>query len=278
MIDWNKINTDRYYCFINKIISERGAYNVREPYEVHHIIPRSFGGLPKRTNHSAKHDNLVWLSLEEHYEAHKILALDNIDNYKIVFAFRNMSCTRNGSIIDNSDDYKKLREAFVDHNRQIHIGKPSGMKGKHFDSCFKDKISKSIAKKWEDENYRNKVKKGMTGRTPWNKGTVGEYSEEYKRKLSDAKIGKKLSEEHRLHIGKSSIGRVKSQEVKEKISKSQSGEKCKRNRGVLCIETGVEYYNAKYASECLNINHGNLVQVCRGNRKSINGLHFRYTE
>ncbi|NMJ86920.1 MAG: CRISPR-associated endonuclease Cas1, partial [Thaumarchaeota archaeon] len=58
----------------------------------------------------------------------------------------------------------------------------------------------------------------------WNKGRI--FSEEHKRKISEAGKGKKLSEEHRRKIGEASKRRVRephSEEVKRKISEAMKG-------------------------------------------------------
>ena len=63
------------------------------------------------------------------------------------------------------------------------------------------------------------------GHTPWNKGLVGyntghEVSEETKRKISMAKLGKKASEEHRKNISRTLTGRKLTEEHKRNISKN----------------------------------------------------------
>lgn len=51
-MQWEELNTDRYYKFINEIIKTRGQWTavlVKDDatiFENHHIIPKCFGGLP----------------------------------------------------------------------------------------------------------------------------------------------------------------------------------------------------------------------------------------
>lgn len=83
----------KYKEFIDNIIKTRGQWNVPkgEYWEGHHIIPRCMGGEGKNRS---KHSNIIRLTAQEHYEAHKLLALENPNNKGIVFAFWRMSTTR----------------------------------------------------------------------------------------------------------------------------------------------------------------------------------------
>ena len=73
------------------------------------------------------------------------------------------------------------------------------------------------------------VKLKMKERLPWNKGKTGMYSQEYKKKLSDAKKGKILSIEHKARISLGLIGntwnngKTLSTETRQKISDANKG-------------------------------------------------------
>ena len=100
---------------------------------------------------------------------------------------------------------------------------------------------------WENRNNAGKEFHAPKGRTPWNKGKTGIYTEEARKKMgvkpkdwrgtagwkmteeqrianSERQKGKKISEEHRKNISKSligntrSVGRKHSDELKRKIS------------------------------------------------------------
>ena len=89
---------------------------------------------------------------------------------------------------------------------------------------------------------RKKISISRKGISPWNKGLYGNYSKEYREKLSIAFKGKKTSEETKQKISKANTGKKKSEkeraqiserlknnnpgtrpEVKEKVSKSMKG-------------------------------------------------------
>ena len=95
-----------YKDYINNILSTRGRFNCDGYKERHHIVPKCMGG----TNDV---DNLIDLYAEEHYIAHKLLALENQDNNKIVHAWWRMSqrrSTNNGVIEVSPEDYAQARK------------------------------------------------------------------------------------------------------------------------------------------------------------------------
>lgn len=75
---------------------------------------------------------------------------------------------------------------------------------------------------------------GCLGRTPWNKGKKG-ISDETRKKLSEAKRGKRLSEEHKRKLSEARKGKTTwnkgkrlSEETKRKISETLKGKQRKR--------------------------------------------------
>lgn len=74
-----------YAEFINDIIMKRGQWDVPdgEAFEGHHIIPRCLGG---KGNSSKRDPNVIWLTPQEHYEAHKLLALEHPESEKLAYA------------------------------------------------------------------------------------------------------------------------------------------------------------------------------------------------
>ena len=84
------------------------------------------------------------------------------------------------------------------------------------------------------------------------------------------------SEEFRKKLSKANLGKKHSDETKKKLSKSHKGLGSKR---VLCIETGVVYDSIKDASAKNNIKgHGHIGACCKGDRMTAGGLHWKYYE
>lgn len=74
-----------YKDFIQNILNTRGRFACgKEYHERHHIIPKCLDGTDEE-------DNLINLFAREHYIAHKLLALENPENYSLLYAWWNMS-------------------------------------------------------------------------------------------------------------------------------------------------------------------------------------------
>ena len=239
-----------YNEFINNIIETRGQWNIPdgEYYESHHILPVCLGGEPKKRNRKLKHPNLIWLYPEEHYEAHRLLALENKDSKELVLAwnriFRDNKRDRNIS----ASEYAELKIAASKYLSEINSGENSYahkyLRGKNnprygipMPQWIRDKISKTT---------KNKPKPFLKGKTPWIKGK--KHSVEAREKMSKAKIGthrdeltkqnisnklkgRKLSDDTCLKISIAKQGVKKSEEHKKKISDTLKGKE-PVNKGV----------------------------------------------
>lgn len=156
------------------------------------------------------------------------------------------------------------------------------------------------------EEARARMSEAHTGKTAWNKGKTGIYSQETLEKMSLAKKGIPLSEEHKRHIRESqsgenhpmfgknhteetkekirqkALGRKASAETRAKMSEAQKGEKGHNygKRGskwhgakkVICVTTGKTFGSIIEAGEYYNCNRSDITQNCKGNRKSAGKL------
>lgn len=114
----NDINLS-YIDYINNIIKSRGQWNIpnAEYFESHHIIPKCLGGTGNIRNgrNRTKHENIIYLYPQEHYTAHKLLALENPDNISLLNPWLMMAFPKgktNRSIEITPNDYAKLRQAW----------------------------------------------------------------------------------------------------------------------------------------------------------------------
>lgn len=130
-----------YKEYINKIIETRGQWNIPsgQYFEGHHIIPRCLGG----TGNPRKRDNnIIWLYPEEHFTAHKLLALENPTNKKLILAWSMMiwpSGKTSRQYTINADDYAKCRIALSNSLKKHTISK----------NTRKKNVQKSEKKIWE---------------------------------------------------------------------------------------------------------------------------------
>lgn len=102
---------ESYDSYINRILEVRENIKIENVYqELHHIVPKCMGGTDEKSN-------LIYLYGQEHYFAHKLLALENPKNYKLQQAWWNMcQCTQNGQRIYDisADDYNQARVNFAE--------------------------------------------------------------------------------------------------------------------------------------------------------------------
>ena len=102
-----------YAEFIDSIIKTRGQWSIEDGayFEGHHIVPRCLGG----TGNARKKDsNIIWLYPDEHYTAHKLLAIENPDNYSLQAAFSMMAFPKGKTnrCALTPEEYKEAREIF----------------------------------------------------------------------------------------------------------------------------------------------------------------------
>lgn len=148
---------ETYESFINNIINTRGQWNIPVDtyFEGHHIIPKCFGGTGRS---KSKDKNIIWLLPEEHYKAHKLLALENPKNAKLVYAWSMMAFPKGKTKrtkIYSAEDYALLRKMQSDVLKMNNPG-------------------------LNEEGH------------PWNYKKVGSCSEETRKKISLAKKGRQL--------------------------------------------------------------------------------------
>lgn len=159
---------------------ERLPLNVR--YERHHVVPKCMGG-------DSSSSNLVILTPEEHYVAHKLLAKMYPKQRSLVIAAILMSSRCSGN---KANGWLRKRAA-------------EGMIGKRF-----------FLGKSHGANARAKLSAARRGKA---------LSEEHRKKLSLAKLGKAQSIECIKARSLGLIGRIQSSETRAKISAIHKGKK-----------------------------------------------------
>lgn len=186
-----------YDEFISNILTSRGRFACGDEYhERHHIVPRCMGG-------SDEKNNLIDLFAKEHFEAHRLLALENPNNKSLIYAWTMMSWIKNGT----QDRYKVTPEEYEEARKKL-----SEM----------GKLRKGIPKGPLTEEHKRKISEA-------NKGKI--YSEETRKKMGDAhrnpseKTRKKMRENHADFSGENNpmYGKQRSEETKKKISDSLKG-------------------------------------------------------
>ena len=103
------------------------------------------------------------------------------------------------------------------------------------------------------------------------------FSDEHKRKISEAKIGVKFSEEHKQKMSIANkgennpfYGKKHSEESKQKISDYQT------YKSVICLDTCVIYNSICEAEKLTGVSKGGISLCCEYKRNSARGLQWQY--
>lgn len=234
-----------YQKIYNQLINKR-KINILDKKicycEKHHIIPRALGG----SNFS---ENLVNLTAKEHFIAHLLLA--KIYGGDMWYALHMMSIGRNNR---NKRDYKINSNTYsiLKKYRQIETQKrfSNGPINHTYSEDFKNKLSKSLKKIWENKHYIEKMKKA--------------------RQLTHSKEEFKKNQ------------RVKAIEAIDKMDKKEFREKYIKSRPfrkpIICVIKNKEttFLSLREASRELNIERKTIMSSIENNRELTKGNFIGY--
>jgi len=232
-----------YEDYINGIIKSRGRHGCIGYKESHHIVLRSCGG-------GNEASNLVDLYPEEHYTAHKILAIENPDNEQAVRAWNMMHHMRECNKPISKEEFALLR--------------------KHNAECRRA----DAKEKWSDPEWReNQIKR------------FSERASTPEAKAIHREALKKCweNESFREHAHAASVRNMTALNQNESImvAARQKGERTnieKYGKRVLCVETGAVYESIRDAARQTGVDRKSLSCVCRGKKKykTAGGFHWAF--
>ena len=187
-IHGKQLNYQKHY---DALIESRKKYcSFSDYYEIHHIIPECLGG-------SNEPNNLVQLTAKEHYMAHWLL-VKATKNDDLIKAFAGM-CGKKTVRKFTSRQFDRARQAA----RLAQIGR-------RYSEESKLKMSISAKNKPPmTEEHKRKIGEKSKGRI---------YSEEVKKKHSEAQKNLMSNEEYRKNVADKNRGQTRSDETKKKIS------------------------------------------------------------
>lgn len=285
-----------YEEFINNILETRGRFACGDEYhERHHIVPKCMGG----TNDE---ENLIDLFAREHFEAHRLLALENPENKKLVYAWNRICNSGNGDYQITQKEYEEARKA----HRDAVSGENNFWYGRHLSEETRNKISELKKRRYQNDEVRKqvsiKLKEYYADSEHYSPMFGKHFSEESKKKMSESKIGKyvgednpfygkhhseetkkklserlsgenspnygkHLSDEHKKKISEANKGKQISEEAKKKMSESRNGKYVGKNnpssRKVIRLSDFKIYDCGIFAAEDNNLSHPTICYRCK---------------
>ena len=266
-----------YKEYIDNILNTRGRFACGNKYhEKHHIIPKCIGGTDDE-------ENLIDLLAREHFEAHRLLALENLDNKKLVHAWWTMTNFKNqyqNRHITSAVEYeeakkiwsKKYSESISGANHWDVSGENNPMYGKHHTEETKKKISQANAGKlssMKGKKHSKNTRKNMSIKAKErlknkeNHNMYGKHhTEETKQKISESAKERFTNKENHPMYGKHHTEETK-QKISEKIKGKYSGENNSNARKVIRLFDLRVYDYLLQAAQENNVARSTMRRYCK---------------
>lgn len=237
-----------YSKIYRDFIASRVSRPVPEGYtERHHILPKSLGGDDSK-------ENIVRLTARDHFFAHMLLA--KIHGGPMNIALWRMSQPKSQGRkergVITSRQFSTIRNNFA---KEI-----SGrLKGKKRPDYIGEKISKKLKGRIFTEEWKRNMSRARIGKK------MPEFTEEWRRNMALAKIGEKNP----------MFGKPTSAAQKKASREASLGKKSHRYNHTIfdfIHDDGARMSCTQYElREKFGLNHGNLSLMCSGKRKSCGG-------
>lgn len=279
-----------YKEFIQNILETRGRFNCGDEYhERHHIVPKCMGG----TNDE---ENLIDLFAREHFEAHRLLTLENPNNNELVYAWSCMAFLNN----DYQKRYAISPEEYEEMKILLHIarsGENSPMAKPVINlTTMTIYPTAGIAEK-ETGIDDNSIRMCCTGDRQTAGGCVWRfYNEDIKEKINSGYIFptiEEITEKKKQKMRKiqkvrfsDPNARIKNKERVKKAYENpeyhqkQSVAKMGRNnpmaKPIICVETKHIYDTMRAAESQTGINDTSIGMCCNGILKTAGGFRWKF--
>jgi group I intron endonuclease len=152
---------------------------------------------------------------------------------------------------------------------------------KHLSEETKQKLREAHIGRKASEETRQKMSES---RKKDNNPMYGKHhSEEIKKRISEnnkGKTGHEITQEQRELLRNINLGKTLSQAAKDKISQANKGNvpHNKNLQQVYCVELDKIYMSPSDAGKELHIRSDNIINCCKGIRKTCGGYHWQYFE
>ena len=175
----------------------------------------------------------------------------------------------NGYNVSLGGNIIKPSEKSKQKNRISHLGKKASLetkqkisqsnKGKHNKKRTEEqkiKISEATKKAMENIELRKRLSETHSGKNHKN-------------------YGKHLSNETKKKISKANLGKKRTPQQIENIKNGVKNQK-RNHKKIICIETGESFNSIKEIKEKYNYNENTIYHVCSGLRKKAYNMHWKY--
>ena len=218
-------------------------------------------------------ENLIDLFAREHFEAHRLLALENPENEKLVYAWGCMAFVKR----NDTGRY----EVSLEEYEEARIAQSIVLKGKYFGGNYP-----GIPKSEEHKKKLSKSNKGKHNMSGENNPMYGKHmSKESKEKMSTNRTNPSGENNHMY-------GKHHTEKTKQKIKEAISGKNSKENNPAYgkrgdALKTPIAqfeknkrvnkvYKSINTAERITKIGHSHIISVCRNQRKTAGGYYWRY--
>jgi hypothetical protein len=279
-----------YEEFIQNILDTRGRFNCGDEYhERHHIVPKCMGG----TNDE---ENLIDLFAREHFEAHRLLALENSDNNELVYAWNCMAILNNNRqmrYVISPEEYEEIK--ILLHNTKSGGNNPRAKPVVNL-TTMKIYPTAGIAEKETgvDDNsirmccvgqrqtaggylwryYNDDIKEKIANKYSF--PTIEEIPEEKRKKSSDRQKASFQDPTERIKNKDRVKKAYKNPEYHQKQSTAKMGSKNFMAKPVICVETQHVYEAIAVAGRQTHINNECIRLCCHGVLKTAGGLQWKF--
>lgn len=217
-------------------------------YQAHNPITNTFyiGKTVKTLEHRKKQHNVEARLKRNNSYFHKAIRKYGFDIF-------------NWYVLEETTDKEALAEAEI---RWIKLLKDCGHKIYNLTSGGDGGSTNNYSKgKTMFKETREKISNGL---------------KEYYRYKESPATGRKHTEESKRKISQTKLGNRVSEETKQKLREAFTGENNPSAKKIICITTGEYFPYATLASKKYGVDLSGIIKCCKGKLKSIRGYEFRY--
>lgn len=236
------------YCITNKLNNKKYIGQTIQPLEIR---------WKEHINHSKHYDFPLYRAIKKY----------GIEN----FVLQPIDIAESEEELNAKEtNYIETLSTMCPHGYNAISGQPGNSKMISTDT--RNKLSARLKELWLMPEYRDKIKKGTTGKKR------NSISADHRNKLSESHKGKTLPNAQKEKIGAASKKLWENKEYAQRAIAGLAKSKTEQERPVINIDTGLFYCSASQAARELGLYQQNITKCCQGKRTKTGGCRWRYKE